>query len=62
MKPQPEAEEVSLYEPADQIQMAATALRVFDILDESEVKGKSRALKGLSNAKVSCNSRRTVKV
>lgn len=51
MKPQPAAEEEPVYEPGDQMQMATTALRVFDILDESEVKGKSRALKGLSNAK-----------
>jgi len=53
MKPQPAAEEEPTYDPSDQMQMATTALRVFDILDESEVKGKSRALKGLSNAKAS---------
>jgi hypothetical protein len=33
--------------------MAATALRVFDVLDEVDVKGKSRALKSLCTAKVS---------
>jgi hypothetical protein len=53
MKPKPEEDEVSVQEPSDPMQMAATALRVFDVLDEVDVKGKSRALKSLCTAKVS---------
>jgi hypothetical protein len=52
MKPQPVDEEEVEYEPADQIQMATTALRIFDILDESDIKGKNRSLKSLCSAKV----------
>lgn len=53
MKPQPADAEEPVYEASDQMQMASTALRVFDVMDESDVKGKSRSLKGLCNAKVS---------